>query len=138
MHRQDLQTNSDTSDSEKLKKTDANTTEYPGLIKNKRFPERLSKELINTLPVRAFDGKIHLITEIKDVSYAIKTLRKYPILGFDTETRPVFRKGVQHNVSLLQLSTSKEAFLFRLNQQSILNWLPLELNNLDQNLYYIL
>ena len=115
MHRQDLQTNSDTSDSEKLKKTDANTTEYPGLIKNKRFPERLGKEHIKTLPVRSFDGKIHLITEIKDVKDAIKNLRKYTILGFDTETRPVFRKGVHHNVSLLQLSTPEEAFLFRLN-----------------------
>jgi len=115
MHRQDLQTNSDTADSETFNKIDDNTLEIPGLIKNKRFPERLGKEHIKTLPVRAFDGKIHLITEIKDVSYAIKTLRKYPILGFDTETRPVFRKGVQHNVSLLQLSTSKEAFLFRLN-----------------------
>ena len=115
MHRQDLQTNSDTAESETFNKINDNDTEIPGLIKNKRFPERLNKEHIKTLPVRAFDGKIHLITEIKDVSYAIKTLRKYPILGFDTETRPVFRKGVQHNVSLLQLSTSKEAFLFRLN-----------------------
>jgi len=49
------------------------------------------------------------------VTDAIKTLRKYPVLGFDTETRPVFRKGVQHKVSLLQLSTPEEAFLFRLN-----------------------
>ncbi|MDC0229829.1 3'-5' exonuclease domain-containing protein 2, partial [Deltaproteobacteria bacterium] len=115
MHRQDLQTNSGTTDSETINTMDDNTIEIPGLIKNKRFPERLSKEHIKTLPVCAFDGKIHLITEIKEVSNAIKTLRKYPILGFDTETRPVFRKGVKHNVSLLQLSTPKEAFLFRLN-----------------------
>jgi len=115
MHRQDLQTNSDTAESETFNKIDSNTTEFPGLIKNKRFPERLGKEHIKTLPVRAFDGKIHLITEIKDVSDAIKTLRKYPVLGFDTETRPVFRKGVKHKVSLLQLSTPEEAFLFRLN-----------------------
>jgi len=115
MHRQDLQTNSENEDSEKFKKTDANTTEFLGLNKNKRFPERLGKEHIRTLPVRAFDGKIHLITENKDVTDAIKTLRKYPILGFDTETRPVFRKGVHHNVSLLQLSTPEEAYLFRLN-----------------------
>ena len=115
MHRQDLQTNSGKADSETFNKIDDNTTEITGLIKNKRFPERLSKDHIKTLPVRAFDGKIHLITEKKDVSHAIKTLRNYPILGFDTETRPVFRKGVQHDVSLLQLSTSNEAFLFRLN-----------------------
>ena len=49
------------------------------------------------------------------MTIAIKTLRKYTVLGFDTETRPVFRKGVHHNVSLLQLSTPEEAFLFRLN-----------------------
>ena len=131
MHRQDLQTNSDTVDSEKFNKIDDNTTEITGLIKNKHFPERLSKEHIKTLPVRAFDGKIHLITEIKDVSYAIKTLRKYAVLGFDTETRPVFRKGVQHNVSLLQLSSSKEAFLFRLNHLGFPNELVAILEDPD-------
>ena len=121
MHRQDLQTNSGTTDSETINKIDDNTLDILGLIKNKRFPERLGKEHIKTLPVRAFDGKIHLITEINDVSDAIKTLRMYPVLGFDTETRPVFRKGVQHNVALLQLSTPKEAFLFRLNHLGFTN-----------------
>jgi len=115
MHRQDLQTNSDTPESEIHNKIDVRTTEFQGLMKNKRFPERLGKEHIKTLPVRAFNGKIHLITQIKDVTIAIKTLRKYTVLGFDTETRPVFRKGVKYNVSLLQLSTPEEAFLFRLN-----------------------
>ena len=46
MHRQDLQTNSDTADSEIFNKIDDNTLEIPGLIKNKRFPERLGKEHI--------------------------------------------------------------------------------------------
>ena len=115
MHRQDLQTNSETVDSEKFNNIDGNSREIPGLITHAHFPKRLGKEHIKALPVLAFDGKIHLITEINDVSDAIKTLRKYTVLGFDTETRPVFRKGVQHNVSLLQLSTEKEAFLFRLN-----------------------
>ena len=130
MHRQDLQTNSGTVDSEKPKNIDDNTSEFSGLLKNESFPERLSKEHIKTLPVRAFDGKIHLITEIKELSYAIKILRKYPVLGFDTETRPVFRKGVQHNVSLLQLSTPKEAFLFRLNHLGFPNELVALLEDL--------
>ena len=115
MHRQDLQTNSETAESETFNKIDDNDTEVTGLTKIKRFPERLGKDHIKTLPVCSFNGKIHLITEIKDVTDAISILSKYPVLGFDTETRPVFRKGVQHDVSLLQLSTSKEAFLFRLN-----------------------
>ena len=121
MHRQDLQSNSDTADSETSNAIDANNSEITGLKKNKRFPERLAKEHIKTLPVFSFDGKIHLITEINEVSDAVKTLRKHPVLGFDTETRPVFRKGVQHDVSLLQLSTSKEAFLFRLNHLGFQN-----------------
>ena len=115
MHRQDLKTNSDKAESEKFNNIDENTKEITGLKSIKSFPERLGKEHIKTLPVRAFDGKIHLIKDVKDVGDAIKTLRNHPVLGFDTETRPVFRKGVQHDVSLLQLSTSKEAFLFRLN-----------------------
>jgi len=131
MHRQDLQTNSDTADSETFNKIDDKSTEIPGIIKNKRFPERLGKEHIKSLPVRAFDGKIHLITGINNVSDAIKTLRKYPVLGFDTETRPVFRKGVKHNVSLLQLSTEKEAFLFRLNHLGFPNELVAILEDPD-------
>ncbi len=115
MHRQDLQTNSVAADSETFNVIDANNTEIKGLKKNKSFPERLAKEHIKTLPVCSFDGKIHLITKINEISDAIKTLRKHPVLGFDTETRPVFKKGVQHDISLLQISTSKEAFLFRLN-----------------------
>ena len=121
MPRQDLQTNSDTAGSETFNEIDANNASTQGLIKNKRFPERLTKEHIKTLPISSFEGKIHLITDINDVSDAIKTLRNHPVLGFDTETRPVFRKGVKHDVSLLQLSTSKEAFLFRLNHLGFQN-----------------
>ena len=65
---------------------------------DQRFPERLSKEHINTLPILSFEGKIHLITESKDVSEAIKFLRQEPVLGFDTETRPTFKKGDQYSV----------------------------------------
>ena len=121
MPRQDLQTNSDTAESEKFNKISKNTKSISGLKNDKYFPERLGKEHIKTLPVRSFDGKIHLITEMKDLDGAIKTLRKCPVLGFDTETRPVFRKGVKHKVSLLQLSTAKDAFLFRLNHLGLPN-----------------
>ncbi len=42
-------------------------------------------------------------------------LKNQPILGFDTETRPTFKKGQNHQVALLQLSTDDEAFLIRTN-----------------------
>lgn len=36
-------------------------------------------------------------------------------LGFDTETRPAFKKGEVYNVALLQLATETDAFLIRLH-----------------------
>jgi len=116
MHRQDLQTNSDSTETESFNQSNLNSGEIINSEIDQRFPERLSKEHINTLPILSFEGKIHLITESKDVSEAIKILRQEePVLGFDTETRPTFKKGDQYSVSLLQLSTRDEAFLFRLN-----------------------
>ena len=38
------------------------------------------------------------------------------MLGFDTETRPSFKAGVTYRVALLQLSTPRRCYLFRLNR----------------------
>lgn len=61
-----------------------------------------------------FPGKITVINKDNDVLPALLTLNKTKIVGFDTETKPSFKKGEVYSVSLLQLSTEDEAFLFRL------------------------
>lgn len=38
------------------------------------------------------------------------------VIGFDTETRPSFKKGIQHPCSLVQLAFKDEVVLFRLNK----------------------
>jgi len=114
MHRQDLQTNSENDERESFNQSGENITEE-GSKENKLFPERLNKEHIKNFPILSFKGKIHLIKEKKDIKKALKILRRESVLGFDTETRPSFKKGENYTVSLLQLSTSEEAFLFRLN-----------------------
>ena len=115
MHRQDLQTNSENDERESFNQSGENITEE-GSETNKRFPERLNKEHIKNFPIMSFKGKMHLIKEKKDLKEALKILRRKSVLGFDTETRPSFKKGENYSVSLLQLSTSDEAFLFRLNR----------------------
>jgi ribonuclease D len=40
-------------------------------------------------------------------------------LGVDTETKPAFHRGEQHQVCLLQVSTRDTCFLFRLNHTGI-------------------
>ena len=46
-------------------------------------------------------------------------LRRAGILGIDTETRPSFTAGVRYEVSLLQIATEEECFLFRLNKMGL-------------------
>ena len=76
----------------------------------------ISKDEINTLSPYIFNGKITLIESEADAQIAITSLQKESILGFDTETRAAFRKGESYDVSLLQLATDTEAYLFRLNK----------------------
>ena len=73
------------------------------------------KELISTLPVVKFTGRIFVITTVSEAEKAVCYLMQQPILGFDTETRPSFKKWQHHLVSLLQVSTKDTCFLFRLH-----------------------
>lgn len=85
---------------------------------NQHKPETkvtITKEALSELPAAHFDGDIHLIDKTDDVPAAVEMLRASDIIGFDTETRPSFRKGQSNIVSLLQLSTRTACFLFRLN-----------------------
>ena len=79
----------------------------------------IDKQEINQMPVVTFPGRIHIIDAISQVKSAVAALRSSSIAGFDTETRPCFKRGERHNAALLQLSTDTDAFLFRLNKTGI-------------------
>jgi ribonuclease D len=79
------------------------------------FKKSITDEELAALPLSFFEGKIHLVEKVEQLTDAVNYLNKQPILGFDTETRPTFKKGQNHQVALLQLSTANEAFLFRTN-----------------------
>ena len=72
------------------------------------------KKLIAELPVVAFPGRIIVILTPGETARAVRYLLSQPLLGIDTETRPSFKRGDQHLVSLLQVSTPDTCFLFRL------------------------
>lgn len=76
----------------------------------------ISKEELTRLPIEVFEGKIVLVDKPEQVKEACEVLAKADVIGFDTETKPSFKKGVSHKVSLLQLSTDDICFLFRLNK----------------------
>jgi len=78
------------------------------------YPERISKEEINTLPIRSFPGTIRLIQTPEALTRALGPMRRETILGFDTETKPTFQKGISYPPALIQLATGKSVYLIRL------------------------
>jgi ribonuclease D len=73
-------------------------------------------EYIKSLPAGSFSGPIYVVDHYEILDEVRDALIGVPILGFDTETKPSFKKGRFHQVALLQISTSDKAFLFRLNK----------------------
>lgn len=63
-----------------------------------------------------FEGEIYVIDHPAEVDNAVAYLSTKSALGFDTETKPAFKRGQVNNVALLQLATEDECFLFRLNK----------------------
>lgn len=75
---------------------------------------KFDKNLISSLPVVTFEGRIIVILTPGETEKAVDYLLSRSILGVDTETRPSFKRGFQYKVSLLQVSTEDTCFLFRL------------------------
>ena len=97
---------------------------------NNEIPTTISKEEIAGLELESLPGEIVIIDTLADCEKAVRYLQRQKLLGFDTETRPSFKKGKSNKVALLQLSTQKSCFLFRLNMigfpESLLNLLKNE------------
>ena len=76
----------------------------------------ITKEELQTLPLFNHSGRYVLIETVPAALKAVEELKKSTILGFDTETRPSFRKGEFYHVALLQLANHDCCYLFRLNK----------------------
>ncbi|RLD49653.1 MAG: 3'-5' exonuclease domain-containing protein 2 [Bacteroidetes bacterium] len=87
------------------------------------FYEKIPKDVLNELPIRSFEGDIFFVDNEKDFKKVLPVLKDAGILGFDTETRPAFKKGITYDVALLQLATSDKAFLFKLDKLRLPNQL---------------
>lgn len=81
--------------------------------------QTISKEELSELDAEEFKGRIVLVQTAATALKAIRFLMEQPIVGFDTETRPSFKKGQIHKVALIQLSTPDTCFLIRLNRLGI-------------------
>ena len=82
-----------------------------------KFKESITREEIAELPIAVYEGRVVIVDDEQDVKAAVEPLLNASVLGFDTETRPAFKKGEKYPVSLLQLATPDYVVLFRLNNR---------------------
>ena len=90
----------------------------------------ITHEEITELPLGAFEGKVVVVSEEKNLPRVFAEINKHAIVGFDTETKPVFVSGHQNKVSLMQIALADTVFLIRLKQtgmhSAIINFLENE------------
>lgn len=91
----------------------------------------ICKEAVNQLPPVEYSGGIQVVDTIDKARVALRELTRARIVGFDTETRPSFKKGHLHKVALMQLATDDYCFLFRLNKLGVFDMLKDFLANPD-------
>src|SRR6185369_7770106 len=76
----------------------------------------LSKEEIAALPIRRYDGEVNLVATSAAFARAREDIRAETVTGFDTETRPAFRKGESYLPCLVQVATARVVHLFQLSR----------------------
>ncbi len=80
------------------------------------FQKSITSEEIKNLPTAVFSGEIVVVDNLNQINKAVDYLFQFDLLGFDTETRPSFKKGVVNPVALIQLAAPERVFLFRINK----------------------
>lgn len=76
--------------------------------------KQITKTEINELPMIAWEGPIKVLEDESSMAAAAEILLDETHLGFDTETRPTFKKGQYYPPALIQLATSETVYLFRI------------------------
>ncbi len=63
--------------------------------------------------MKGWTGPVSVVRTNDELTTAMDKLSGHSLLGFDTETRPAYRKGESYLPSLLQLATENEVFIFQ-------------------------
>ncbi len=76
----------------------------------------MSKDEINNLDLISYNGDIHLIEDNYNLDIIFNEIAGHNIVGFDTETKPSFKKGDKNFVSLVQIAIPERVFLLRIHK----------------------
>jgi ribonuclease D len=93
------------------------------------FEKSITKDRINELPLFKYEGKVIIAATDKQIDKAIFEIEKHTIVGFDTESKPAFKKGQFNHVALIQIAVPDKVYLLRIHQVGITNVLRNFLSN---------
>lgn len=80
------------------------------------YQNEISKEEVAALQLIQYEGPIHVIDSLEAFEQEIGHIAKEQVLGFDTETRPSFKKGKVYPTSLIQIASLERAWILRVNR----------------------
>lgn len=93
------------------------------------FLAKIDRETMNGYPHYLYEGEVVMVDSQEKVAATLEDIYGSSVLGFDTETKPAFKKGVTNKVGLMQIATLHRVYLYRLNRIG----LPAELVNFLEN-----
>lgn len=79
--------------------------------------DNINKHSDDNLPNYTLKNKnIHIIRDEKSLNEAVLSLANSKILGFDTEQKPIFQKGVPPSkIAIIQMSNATDCYLFQVH-----------------------
>ena len=76
----------------------------------------ISREQLASLPIRRYEGEVRFVESAQALAGEAAAILREAVLGFDTETRPAFRKGESYPPSLVQLAGEAVVWIFPLQR----------------------
>ena len=83
------------------------------------YPESENPHEINNLPLLQFTGNTVIVNNRELEQTCLDELTGIDLIGFDTETKPSFKKGQSFPVAMIQLAKSDKAYIFRIGQYGL-------------------
>lgn len=85
----------------------------------KHHKVNITHDEINELPLGSYEGDVEIISGSGELEDVFEEINEHAIVGFDTETKPVFVRGHSNKVALMQIAIPKKVFLIRLNKTGL-------------------
>lgn len=101
----------------------------PSHLKAELDKTTISNEELLLLPLQAYAGQVVLIQTPDELESAVDDLAQAPVIGFDTETRPSFKRGEFYKVAVIQMATAQVVYIIQVQKTGLSEGLAKILSN---------